>query len=141
MRNEETDLPFVEFGDPERPYTAPRSDEEFEQLRNHLKKTGAPGGIRPFASLTCRIRVCGDVDGRLVFAGAEPLARREGSDRSLRSLVESASAETLTEGWCLRELSPWRAGRDPNPRPSGSKKNPNLRKINDLRSSDRHIAA
>ena len=35
----------------------------------------------------------------------------------------------------------WRAGRDSNPRPSGSKKNPNPRKINDLRSSDRHIAA
>ncbi len=35
----------------------------------------------------------------------------------------------------------WRAGRDSNPRPSGSKKNPNPRKINDLRSSDRHMAA
>jgi hypothetical protein len=39
---------------------------------------GAPGGIRLFASLTCRIRVCGGFDGKLVFEGAEPLARREG---------------------------------------------------------------
>jgi len=32
---------------------------------------GAPGGIRRFASLTCRIRVCGDVDGSPWFAKAE----------------------------------------------------------------------
>jgi hypothetical protein len=116
------------------------------------------------------------------------MARREGSAGSLRSLVESASAETLTIVRFLRRLSPWRAGRDSraafgcegfatrsvarNPlgrcaptrhsliardSPSGSrasfarhahrqrswlaKKNPNPRKINDLRSSDRHIAA
>ena len=69
------------------------------------------------------------------------MARREGSACSLRSLVESASAETLTIRWRLRGLSCWRAGRDSNPRPSGSKKNPNPRKINNLRSNDRHIAA
>ncbi len=40
------------------------------------------------------------------------MARREGFACSLRSLVESASAETLTEVRVLRRLSCWRAGRD-----------------------------
>ena len=46
----------------------------------------------------------------------------------IENLVESQAVE-------------WRAGRDSNPRPSGSKKNPTLRKISNLRSSDRHMAA
>jgi hypothetical protein len=36
---------------------------------------------------------------------AKSMARREGFDGSLRSLVESASAETLTEARDLRRLS------------------------------------
>ena len=40
------------------------------------------------------------------------MARREGSDGSLRSLVESVSAETLMVRWCLRGFDKWRAGRD-----------------------------
>jgi hypothetical protein len=109
---------------------------------------------------------------RIPRPAQESVARREGFADLLRSLVESAPAETLTEVRDLRRLSPWRAGRDSraafgcegfatrsvarNPlgrcaptrhsliardSPSGSKKNPNPRKINDLRSNDRHIAA
>jgi hypothetical protein len=61
MRNEETDLSFVEFGDPKWPYTAPRNKTELEEVANYLN--GAPGGIRRLASLACRIRICGGVDG------------------------------------------------------------------------------
>jgi hypothetical protein len=71
MRNEETDLSFAEFGDPKRPYTAPRNETELEEAVNYLKR----------------------------------LARREGFDGLLRSLVESASAETLTGVRDLRRLS------------------------------------
>ncbi len=37
MRNEETDLSFAEFGDPKRPYTAPRNEAESEEAANYLK--------------------------------------------------------------------------------------------------------
>jgi hypothetical protein len=40
------------------------------------------------------------------------VARREGFACSLRSLVESVSAETLTEVRDFQRLSCWRAGRD-----------------------------
>jgi integrase len=36
MRNEETDLSFAEFGDPKRPYTAPRNETELEEVANYL---------------------------------------------------------------------------------------------------------
>jgi hypothetical protein len=139
MRNEETDLSFAEIGEPKRPYTASRNETELEEVANYLKG----------------------------------MARREGFDGSLRSLIESTATEALMENWCMRQLIMWRAGRDSraafgcegfatrsvarNPRPSGSrasfardalrqrswlaKKNPNPRKINGLRSNDRHIAA
>jgi hypothetical protein len=71
MRNEETDLSFAEFGDPKRPYTAPRIETELEEAANYLKG----------------------------------MARREGSADSLRSQVESASAETLTDVRVLQRLS------------------------------------
>jgi hypothetical protein len=87
MRNEETDLSFAEFGDPKRPYTAPRNETDLEEVANYLKT----------------------------------MARREGFACSLRSLVESEAVGTLTIGWCLRGLDNWRAGRDSNLRPSGSK--------------------
>ena len=35
----------------------------------------------------------------------------------------------------------WRAGRDSNPRPSGSKKKPNPKQVDNLCSNDRHMAA
>ncbi len=38
MRNEETDLSFAEFGDPKRPYTAPRNEAESEEVANYLKE-------------------------------------------------------------------------------------------------------
>ena len=38
MRNEETDLSFAEFGDPKRPYTAPRKESEFKEAANCLKE-------------------------------------------------------------------------------------------------------
>ncbi len=38
MRNEETDLSFAEFGDPRRPYTAPRKESEFKEAANYLKE-------------------------------------------------------------------------------------------------------
>ncbi len=67
-----------------------------------------------------RIRTLRGFGGRLVFAEAEDVARREGFASSLR-------LRRLRDA--LRQRS-WRA-----------KKNPNLRKLNDLRASDRHIAA
>jgi hypothetical protein len=102
---------------------------------------------------------------------AKRAARREGFDGSLRSLVESAnsngrngaprgireqpSAAKATQP--LGRCAPTRHSLIPRDSPSGSrasfardahrqrswlaKKNPNLRKINDLRSSDRHMAA
>jgi hypothetical protein len=38
MRNEETDLSFADFGDPKRPYTAPRKESEFKEAANSLKQ-------------------------------------------------------------------------------------------------------
>ncbi len=38
MRNEETDLSFAEFGDPKRPYTAPRKESEFKEAAKWLKQ-------------------------------------------------------------------------------------------------------
>jgi len=38
MRDEETDLSFAEFGDPKRPYTAPRKESEIKEAANYLKE-------------------------------------------------------------------------------------------------------
>ncbi len=37
MRDEETDVSFAEFGDPKRPYTAPRKESELKEAANYLK--------------------------------------------------------------------------------------------------------
>jgi hypothetical protein len=71
MKNDETDLPFAEFGDRKRSYTAPRNETELEEVANNWNR----------------------------------MARREGFADSLRSQVESASAETLTEVRDLQRLS------------------------------------
>ena len=47
MRNEETDLSFAEFGDPKRPYTAPRKESEFEEVVNYLKTMARREGFEP----------------------------------------------------------------------------------------------
>ena len=47
LRNEETDLSFADFGAPERPYTAPRSDRESDSTGNPLKFLAPPGGLEP----------------------------------------------------------------------------------------------
>ncbi len=46
MRNDDVDLSFAEFGT-KRPYTAPRTDEEFEEVRNHLKRLARREGFEP----------------------------------------------------------------------------------------------
>jgi integrase len=47
MRNEETDLSFAEFGDPKRPYTAPRNETELEEVANYLKTMARRAGLEP----------------------------------------------------------------------------------------------
>jgi len=47
MRNEETDLSFAEFGDPKRPYTAPRNETELEEVANYLKDMARREGLEP----------------------------------------------------------------------------------------------
>ena len=47
MRDEETDLSFAEFGDPKRPYTAPRKESEFEEVANYLKGMARREGLEP----------------------------------------------------------------------------------------------
>ncbi len=47
MRNEETDLSFAEFGDPKRPYTAPRNETELEEVANYLKSMARREGLEP----------------------------------------------------------------------------------------------
>ena len=47
IRNEETDLSFVEFGDPKRPYTAPRNETELEEAANYLKGMARREGFEP----------------------------------------------------------------------------------------------
>ncbi len=47
MRNEETDLSFAEFGDPKRPYTAPRNETELEEVANYLKSVARREGFEP----------------------------------------------------------------------------------------------
>jgi len=46
MKSDEVDLSFAEFG-PRRPYTAPRSDGEFEEISNHLKRMARREGLEP----------------------------------------------------------------------------------------------
>ncbi len=47
MRDEETDLSFAEFGDPKRPYTAPRNETELEEVANYLKRMARREGFEP----------------------------------------------------------------------------------------------
>jgi hypothetical protein len=60
MRNEETDLSFAEFGDPKRPYTAPRNETELEEVANYLKRMARREG---FAS-SLRLRRLRDAQRR-----------------------------------------------------------------------------
>ncbi len=52
MRNEETDLSFVDFGNPKRPYTAPNKNGVEEKLSNPAKTLVELRGIEP---LTLRL--------------------------------------------------------------------------------------
>jgi 2'-5' RNA ligase len=47
MKTEEADLSFAEFRDPKWSYTAPRSDEEFEEVANQLKSMARREGFEP----------------------------------------------------------------------------------------------
>ena len=47
MRDEETDLSFAKFGDPKRPYTAPRNETELEEVANYLKGMARREGFEP----------------------------------------------------------------------------------------------
>ncbi len=47
LNSDESDLSFADFGAPERPYTAPRSDRESASTGNPLKFLAPPGGLEP----------------------------------------------------------------------------------------------
>ena len=47
LHEEEADLSFAEFGDPKRPYTAPRDEAESEEVANYPKTLAPPGGLEP----------------------------------------------------------------------------------------------
>ncbi len=69
---------------------------------------------------------------------AKSMARREGFAGELRSPAQRSEASSRTPLVAALPLVTRSPLATP---PSGSKKNPNPRKINDLRSDDRHIAA